>query len=60
MSKKISEQEAQEKAESLKAKLSQTIFRFQTSTNKEKLISETIQAIAEVSLVFDSPVVTLI
>lgn len=55
MSKKISAQEAQEKAESLKAKLSQIIFRFQTSTNKEKLISETIQAIAEVSLVFDSP-----
>ncbi|QHS50249.1 hypothetical protein GW952_32220 (plasmid) [Klebsiella michiganensis] len=55
MSKKISAQEAQEKAESLKAKLSQVIFRYQTSANKEKLISETTEAIAAVSLVFDSP-----
>lgn len=55
MSKKISEQEAQEKAESLKAKLSQIIFRYQTSANTENLISETTEAIAAVSLVFDSP-----
>lgn len=52
---KISAQEAQEKADALKTKISQVIFRYQTSANKEKLISETTEAIAAVSLVFDSP-----
>lgn len=52
---KMSEQVAQEKADALKTKISQVIFRYQTGANKEILVSETKQMIAAVSLVFDSP-----
>lgn len=51
----ISAQAAQEKADALKTKISQVIFRYQTGANKEKLVSEAIQMIAAVSPVFDSP-----
>ncbi|QXD01162.1 hypothetical protein [Klebsiella sp. PL-2018] len=52
---KMSEQAAQGKADALKMKISQVIFRYQTGANKEILVSETKQMIAAVSLVFDSP-----
>lgn len=52
---KMSEQAAQEKADALKTKISQVIFRYQTGANKEILVSETKQMIVAISLVFDSP-----
>ncbi|MFB8746641.1 hypothetical protein NMD07_25590 (plasmid) [Citrobacter cronae] len=52
---KMSEQAAQEKADTLKTKISRVIFRYQTGADKGKLVSETKQMIAAVSLVFDSP-----